>query len=144
MSMPIHSVRQTVRTQSKRIVKNALRKKHDQAYNRNVGRGRILCTLRKPALRQLEQHAWQTGRKRATCLREAALAYIKNAYLPPVSLEKKAEELIFQLRKIGNNLNQLAQRCNAFKRVGVVDLWKAKARVNELEEAVETFLKTPK
>lgn len=57
--------------------------------------------------------------------------------------ENMLKELILEMRKIGNNINQMARIINTNKTVGVYEIQHLQDRLSELEKVIVTSLINP-
>lgn len=92
---------------------------------------------------ELSRCAIRAGFKATAYFKKASFAYINNEYVVPVNIEKKLGEIIWLLRNIGNNLNQLSARANTLKKTTVFDLLKAKKNLHDLEVTIKNFVRNP-
>jgi ABC-type antimicrobial peptide transport system permease subunit len=58
--------------------------------------------------------------------------------------DKKIQELILQIRKIGNNVNQLVRYINTNKKLDITDIQKLQKHLAEIEEKIKDLLENPK
>lgn len=149
-----------------KILKSCRRRIKDLLFY-SVNIKRINCTFTKKEYLILLKHAENTGLRPTLFLKKAALAYLQKQYLVPVNLEDKLLTIIYIMRNIGNNINQLAakvnninkeksnlknstclyqqarERKNKEKLNAVFDLLKAKENLHRLEDLIENFIKNP-
>lgn len=89
----------------------------------------------------LEQRAKDGGRSKFQQLYQESQAYLNNHYLPnKVQLELQ-RQLIIEVRRIGNNINQQTKYINSFKKL--VAQRQVFARLQELEQVINDFILNP-
>jgi len=74
-------------------------------------------------------------------LRDSVLAYLENCRLPTKATEQQFSELVFLLRNIANNLNQIARQANTVQKLTFGDFLNIKSTLNNLEDTAEAFMK---
>jgi hypothetical protein len=116
---------------------------YNALYYEKEHKKRVKCTLEAGEYAQLAKQAIKTGDTPTAFLKKAAFAYLNKKYLVPQNIENSLEKLSGQIRKIGNNLNQIAARTNTLKKVSFGDLNQAKKELERLESAFERFIKEP-
>ncbi len=80
-------------------------------------RRRVYGTLTPKQYQTLESRAKVAGRGVFQQLWQESQAYQQQRYLPSTTVERLHQELINQLRRIGNNVNQIAKHTNSFRRM---------------------------
>jgi hypothetical protein len=103
-------------------------------------RRRVYGTLTAEEYASLEQRATEAGRAVWSQIHAEAEAYARGEYLPPKDIEERIGELIVQLRRIGNNVNQLVRESY---REGELDHRDFIAQLQELESLIRVFVKRP-
>jgi len=121
---------------SSKIRKN-YQKTYRQKYRHLIKR--VNCTLLKDEYEELSRQASKAGLKLTPYVKRAAFAYTKQEYIVPRKVEEELREIIWLLRNIGNNLNQLAARANTLKKTTVFDLMKAKKSIHDLETTIKNL-----
>ena len=116
-------------------------KAYRQKYKQLVKR--VNCTLIRDEYEELSRQASKAGLKLTPYVKRAAFAYTKQEYVVPLRVEEDLQEIIWLLRSIGNNLNQLAAKANTLKQATIFDLKKAKKSVHELESIIKNFVRNP-
>ena len=123
--------------------KAAYRKAYKQAKNREYRTSRHYLRL---TLTSKEKSQLTTGAKRhrkalATYVREIALAYQKRVYILP------SEDMLTRLEtachRIGNNINQIAKKCNSENSTRYFDVVRLREQVTALEKEVNRYLRQP-
>ena len=130
----------------RRIAKHS-RKRFDKvlakkSVTRSVtGRKRVNCSFNEQDFNKLIAFSKKSGRKPTAVLRETFFAYLGKEFILPEDLEKNLQKFIFQLRSIGNNLNQIARKTNKLKKAAnFFDLKKELARLHDLEESIYQYI----
>lgn len=103
-------------------------------------RRRIYGTLTTEEYERIEARAKEAGRAVWAQVHAEAEAYVRGEYLPSTDLEESIGKLITQLRRIGNNLNQIARELHRKENAEVPDFM---THFAELEFELLTFLKRP-
>ena len=85
---------------------------------------------------QLSHTAQQFNSRVAPFLRDAALAYIAKKSMIPEALGKHLAGIVQEVRRVGTNLHQIAEKANIYQRVTHDDLRKAGQLVQLLEHQV--------
>jgi len=116
----------------------AYRKRYWQRFHKT--RKRVYGTLTADQYAAIEERAEDAGRAVWKQIHAEAEAYARGEYLPTKAIEKQANELIIQLRRIGINVNQITRE---FHQEGVHDEPDLLRNLNELELLVRAFVKKP-
>jgi len=103
-------------------------------------RKRVYGTLTTEQYAEVERRADEAGRAVWTQIHAEAEAYARGEYLPPKNVEEQFSELIAQLRRVGNNVNQIAKAVNTD---GSFDAEDYVRNLEELEVLIQDFLKRP-
>lgn len=103
-------------------------------------RKRVYGTLTKEEYAEIERRAEEAGRAVWTQIHAEAEAYARGEYLPPKEIEQRISELIVQLRRIGNNLNQITRELYTDGDFHQPDFIRG---LDELEALIRAFVKTP-
>ena len=122
------------RTEQKRLY----RQRYWQRFQQT--RQRVYGTLTKEEYAAFEQRADEAGRAVWTQIKTEAEAYARGEYLPTKEIDERVTELVVQLRRIGNNVNQIAHKLNAggdFQQPNFV------RSLDELEKIIRRFVKRP-
>lgn len=98
---------------------------------------RVTCSLYPEQFFRLTDAATKMHTRVAPFVREAALAYIERRTLLPTSLEDRLQAVTQEVRRVGTNLNQIAERANTFQRVTHDDLRVAGVLVVTLERQMQ-------
>ena len=107
-------------------------------------RKRINCSVSKEEFKKISLQAKQADLSPTAFFKKAAFSYLENENILPKTQEKILRDFIFQFRKIGNNLNQIARQTNRVKQVvNFFDLKKELQRLRSLENSVQKFIKNP-
>ena len=75
-------------------------------------RKRIFLTLDKKELSEIKKASLLSKKKVAVFVKDLVLSQIKNERFLSSDLEKSLNETCIQIRKIGNNLNQISKKIN--------------------------------
>lgn len=93
--------------------KKGYRKFYLKEYRKRPGRRkRIQLTLSDEEFKLLESFAKKYKKKKSTLSKEIIIKHIKQEKILTADIENKLQEAIIQLRKIGNNINQLTKLAN--------------------------------
>lgn len=146
-------MRKKIREQTKLRVKMLLDKKHGKKnleklkrarYMRDeylLGKKRLNLTFNSSDFVKVEKEAEITGLTPTAFLRNSVLAYMKNTRLPCQLAESNFSEMVFLLRNMGNNLNQIARQANTIQRLSFGDFVQTKSVLKNLEDTVADFMK---
>lgn len=123
--------------------KSTYRKMYNQSYQRQYRKTRICKSIlfTRQELKLLDNAATTHGRKFSTFVREAALAYLDSTFIVPNELQVTALEN--QIRRIGNNLNQVVHLCHRQSNVFCDDVNALWQNVRELESEVSKTFRSP-
>ena len=109
-----------------------------------TNRKRINCSLTKEEYKKILIHAKKADCKITSYFKKSAFAYFENQYILPKNSQKILQGFIFQLRGIGNNLNQIAKKTNRLKKVvNFFNLKKEMQKLHVLENAIQKFISNP-
>lgn len=103
-------------------------------------RKRVFGTLTSEEYAEFERRADEAGRAVWSQIHAEAEAYARGEYLPPKNVEEQCSELIAQLRRVGNNVNQIARAVNTDGSFDAADYVR---NLEELEALIQDFLKRP-
>lgn len=103
-------------------------------------RRRVYGTVTAEEYANLERRAAEAGRAVWSQVHAEAEAYARGEYLPPKDIEARITELLGQLRRIGNNVNQIAR---AMYQEGDIDQPEFLQNLEELETVIREFVKMP-
>jgi hypothetical protein len=140
----VRKIGRAFRNEFKKIFKsnfgNQIIKKKKSVINRK----RINCSLTEEEYKKISLHAKKTDLKITAYFKKSAFAYFDNQYILPKNSEKILQNFIFQLRSIGNNLNQIAKKTNKLKKVAnFFNLKKELQKLHSLENAIQKFISNP-
>lgn len=90
---------------------------------------------------EIQTHAQTSGLTPTAFLRSLVLAYLKDERVPSKQAEHSVSELIFLLRNIGNNINQIARHSNTLQKLTLGDFAALKILLNHLEDVAEQGIK---
>jgi len=105
---------------------------------------RINCTLTKAEYAAVSARAARIQMKPTACFKALALAYSDQRYLVPPDIEAKLEAVVFLLRNVANNVNQIARRANQMRQANFQDYLILKEEVLTLEDRIKRAIRTPK
>lgn len=91
--------------------------------------------------KRIEAHAKACGLTPTAFLRESVLYYLAGTRLPTDDEKQALSELIFLLRNLGNNLNQIAKHCNTYQKLVFGNFMHTRKLLADLEAIVETAVK---
>lgn len=103
-------------------------------------RKRVFGTLTLDEYTRIEERAKKANRAVWAQIHAEAEAYARGEYLPPKDVEERIVELIVQLRRIGNNINQIARALNTESTLNERDLVED---LHDLETTIRAFTKKP-
>ena len=107
-------------------------------------RRRINCSVTAEEFKKILLHAKKSDLPPTAFFKKAVFSYLENENILPKTQENILRDFIFQFRKIGNNLNQIARQTNRVKQVvNFFDLKKELQRLRILENAVQRFISNP-
>ncbi|GAB6044340.1 hypothetical protein JCM17961_50280 [Endothiovibrio diazotrophicus] len=101
---------------------------------------RVYGTLTLEEYAAFQQRAESAGRAVWAQIQAEAEAYARREYLPPQEIEVRLSELVVQLRRIGNNVNQIAHTLHGDGTLRASDLARS---LDELERLVRHFVRQP-
>ena len=104
-------------------------------------RRRIYGTVPKAEYDALEARARAGGRSVWEQLHHESQGYNRGEYVPPEEVTKNIEALLVQLRRIGNNINQIAIETHLHGKLKRIDTMAQ--CLEEVEDAVRDFTKKP-
>ncbi len=114
---------------------------HQQYWSRyKKARRRVSGILSEEEYAEIERRAEEAGRAVWTQIHAEAEAYARGEYLPTKEIEECISDLIVQLRRIGNNVNQIARKLHTD---GGFDQPNYVLSLDELETLIRTFVKMP-
>ena len=129
-------------SERQRQQRNAYMRDYMRAYRQSAHS--VNATLSDKERRRLAREAKALGRTPTACFREAAFAYFDRRTLLPKAYEQQLAEAIGEIRRIGNNLNQLAHHANTRRRATHRELQEARRLLATLEtEIVRLLLPLP-
>lgn len=131
------------RSQLAKLRQHVRRKVNACLYYRAATK-RINCTLTKAEYAAVEKRAQRLKMKPTACLKALALAYSEQSYLVPANVEAKLEAVVFLLRNIANNVNQVARRANQTRQASFQDYLMLKEEVMTLEDRIKRAIRNPK
>lgn len=131
------------RSPSAKLRQHVRRKVNSCLYYRAAVK-RINCTLTKAEYATIEKRAQRLKMKPTACFKAPALAYSEGRYLVPAGVEAKLEAVVFLLRNIANNVNQVARRANETKQASFQDYLALKEEVLSLEDRIKRAVRNPK
>ena len=132
-------------TQNNYLVTNEKKSVPEEKPQVTQNRKRINCSVTKEEYKKILNNAKEADLSPTAFFTKAVFSYLENEYILPKNLEKILRDFIFQFRRIGTNLNQIAKQTNKVKQVvNFFDLKKELERLNALENAVQQFISNPK
>lgn len=111
-----------------------------RAYRERHGRIDIVCA--RDVYDVLKAAAKRHGKKLSPFVLECAFAYLREGFILPD--DKAVSELKRELRRWGNNLNQIAYHANRTQHLSANDITTAIKLVQTLEKRVERLYHEPK
>jgi uncharacterized protein YceH (UPF0502 family) len=144
---------QKIITQTRSDVKKLLKKKQQKKNLKNLKHARYMreeypkrkkrlnLTFDHGDFKKVQTHAEEIGVTPTAFLRDSALAYMDKERIPTQEVEKKFCELVFLMRNISSNLNQISRQANTVQKLSLKDFIKTKNLINNLEDTAEDFIK---
>jgi hypothetical protein len=123
----------------KRQARNAYMRGYMRAY-RKTALSPLSVSLSRELRRRLDAAAHTAGYPPTTFLRKAAFAYIDRNIVLPASFEQALFNATSEIRRLGNNLNQLAHHANLRQSATLRELQQARQLLTALEAAVTRFI----
>ena len=116
------------------------RKDYDKAYYkaRKEKTKRVNLTLSNSEYKAFKELANNESLPVASLIKKLASAYKNNLKYVSADKDSELKELIFLIRNIANNLNQLAFSNNALGQM--VDKFEVLAHIQQLEQAIKDFI----
>lgn len=115
------------------------KQRHWQTYK--TKRNRIYGTVLPEEYQEIQALAHTQGRSIWRQVWLESQAYRRQEFLPSSAVEEKIHGLYVELRRIGNNLNQLAKVANSRGHVENPEL--VRAQLQQLEVTIASFVQTP-
>jgi hypothetical protein len=103
-------------------------------------RKRVNCSFTKQEYNQIVKHAKQVGLAPTAFLKQTVFAYLNQGIVIPKDINAHLNKITLELRKAGNNLNQIARKANTVKKATIFDLVSAKRILRDMEKKVENAL----
>jgi predicted DNA-binding protein len=126
-----------------RKARNRYMRDYMRAYRNRQERKSLTLTLSPDRHRHLQNAADTSGRPLAAFIPEAAEAYLQKRYLVPVDIRARLADAITEIRRIGNNINQMAHHANRKRETSRQELREARCLLQRLEETVLRHLTDP-
>lgn len=102
---------------------------------------RLNLTLDPDQFQQVKKEAHAVGIPPTAFVRESVLAYMKKERIPTQKVEHTLCELIFLMRNMSNNFNQIARQANTVQKLFLKDFTQTKRLLIQLENKAEDFIK---
>ena len=143
ISTTIHTA---LNTALREIDTSSTKKKHAEYMRTNYRphHKQITCTLTEDEYQELKQYAKTQNSNPTTILRKTAQAYIHQTPIIPPETNKQLTNLIFLLRNISNNTNQIAHHTNKIQKITIFNILKINHILKKLENLIIAFVKNPK
>ncbi len=103
-------------------------------------RKRVYGTLTTEEYAAFERRAEEAGRAVWSQIHAEAEAYARGEFLPSKDVEQRVSDLVIQLRRIGNNINQIVREVY---REGDFDGRDFIAELDQLEALIRAFVQRP-
>jgi len=91
--------------------------------------------------RKLKKAAGHHGKHLATFIKMIALAYLDKVYILPD--EDQLRKLEIAYRRVGNNINQIAKKCNSQTSTRYLDVVRLQNQLSALEKETTKYLRKP-
>jgi predicted DNA binding CopG/RHH family protein len=146
-------MRKKIITQTRSDVKKVLNKKQEKKALRKIKHARYMreeyskrkkrfnLTFDLDQFQKIQKEAQAVGITPTAFLRESALAYMEKERIPTQEVEEKFRELIFLLRNMSGNLNQIARQANTVQKLSLNNFIQTKHLINHLEDTAKDFIK---
>ncbi|MEO0403253.1 MAG: MobC family plasmid mobilization relaxosome protein [Bacteroidota bacterium] len=108
-------------------------------YLKTVKRKECVFSLNEYEFIQLA--AKRHNRSESQMIKESVMAYLRKGFVVPD--EKEVKELKLSLRRIGNNINQIARYANTHKSESPALLVEAMNKLKEIDEVIVTCFERP-
>lgn len=115
--------------------------KAEKNHEYKTTRTRPQLTLRHEEEELLRKAAIHANKPFATFIREAAIAYVRGVYLSPD--EAILDQFAEALARIGNNVNQIAHRCNIQRSVAEADIRHLQTLIAAIDEEFSALFRSP-
>lgn len=112
-------------------------------YRQQYRHKRAYLTLDENLYRSWQQKAHKQGCSLAQFIRNCAEAYLNKKYLVPRNIAQQLQQLVLELRQMGNNLNQIARQVNTRQQTTTEDLQGAHAVLAQVEDLIVNFIQNP-
>jgi hypothetical protein len=113
--------------------------RYRKSYRQRTRRVSVSLTLAEYA--RLERAAAQFSERATTHLKRRAFAHLDAAFLVPPNLEERLQDLVFLVRNIATNINQMARHSNEIQ--AVLDTRAPFHEVARLEAALRKMVEQP-
>lgn len=127
------------RAEAKEAKAAAYRRQYWQQYKQD--HKRVYGTLSVTEYKAMKAIADQNDRAVWEQIWAESKAYRRQEYLPTMQLSREIERLYVELRRIGNNLNQIAALGHTYK--GSIDLAEVSKFLKSLEASIAAFVSRP-
>lgn len=123
--------------------KAAYRKWYKREKNKEYRKNRMYLKLMLLPYekRKLQQAAKNHKQPLSTFIKSVSLAYLEKVYILPD--ETQLHKLEIAYRKVGNNINQIAKKCNSQTSTRYFDVVRLQNQVTTLEKETTKLLKKP-
>lgn len=128
-------------SERRRQRRNAYMRGYMRAYRQAAHR--LSLSLSHEEHRRLAWEAEAVGCTPTACFHAAAFAYFDRRTLLPKAYADNIAEAIGEIRRVGNNINQLAYHANARRKTTQRDLQEARRLLTALEAVVARLLTPP-
>lgn len=125
----------------KKLRRKLYLKNYHREYSKRNHRKSIFLNTKE--VRFLEKEAKKHKKRFSNFLKEIILNYCHQRHRYIVPDEEQLQEVCLEIRRIGNNINQIARYTNHFRALSLFDAQKVRKDLKELEEFIYHTLKLP-
>ncbi|KAA3597466.1 MAG: plasmid mobilization relaxosome protein MobC [Calditrichaeota bacterium] len=119
------------------------RKEYQKKYHQNYWskNKRIQITFSNSEFKRIQKSAKKHKMKVGQFLKQCIFAYLEKSFIP--ENEEKIHTIELSIRKIGNNVNQIARNSNRFGLLRVLEVQRLHRLLNSLEIEIRRNLRVP-
>jgi len=114
-------------------------KKYLKGYFKDKKRKELIFTKKEYSI--LQKIAKQHNTKVGSFAKKCVFSYLDKKYILPD--QKQLNRLELDIKKIGNNINQVAKHSNKVKTMGLFDAMRINTNLLKMEEKIDTVINQP-
>ena len=118
-------------------------KKKQRMRNYRKESAYFTCKVTKQDFARIKKRASLTGLKPTCFFKKSALAYLDQSFVVPADIKNNLQTVIFLMRNMTNNFNQIAKHSNRFQQICFPNILTANQTLLELEALIKNFVKKP-